>query len=38
MANVDEIATETASAVVNKLLGENVSPDEVRKALTPAAE
>lgn len=38
MANVDEIAAETASAVVNKLLGENVSPDEVKKVLSPAAE
>ncbi len=38
LSSVDEIATETASAVVSKLLGENVSAAEVRKALQPAAE
>ncbi len=38
LASVDEIAAETASAVVGKLLGEEVSPAEVRKAIQPAAE
>lgn len=38
LASVDEIATDTASAVVSKLLGEEVSPAEVRKVLRPAAE
>lgn len=38
LTSVDEIATETASAVVSKLLGEEVSPAEVRKVLQPAAE
>ena len=38
LASVDEIATDTASAVVSKLLGEEVSPAEVRKVLQPAAE
>ena len=36
--SVDEIAAETASAVVSKLLGEEVSPAEVKKVLQPAAE
>lgn len=38
MTSVDDIAAETAGAVVNKLLGETVSPDEIKKVLTPAAE
>ena len=38
LASVDEIAAETASAVVGKLLGEEVSPAEVKKVLQPAAE
>ncbi len=38
MASVDEIAAETASAVVSKLLGEEVSPAEIKKGLQPAAE
>jgi len=38
LASVDEIATDTATAVVSKLLGEEVSPAEVRKVLQPAAE
>lgn len=38
LTSVDEIAAETASAVVSKLLGETVSPDEVKKVLRPAAE
>jgi F-type H+-transporting ATPase subunit b len=38
LASVDEIATDTASAVVSKLLGEQVSAAEVRKMLQPAAE
>jgi F-type H+-transporting ATPase subunit b len=38
LASVDEIATDTASAVVTKLLGEEVSAAEIRKVLQPAAE
>lgn len=38
LASVDEIAADTASAVVTKLLGEEVSPAEVKKVLQPAAE
>lgn len=38
LASVDEIAAETASAVVGKLLGEEVSPAEVKKVIQPAAE
>jgi len=38
LASVDEIAAETASAVVGKLLGEEVSPAEVKKVMQPAAE
>jgi F-type H+-transporting ATPase subunit b len=38
LASVDDIAAETASAVVSKLLGEDVSPAEVKKGLQPAAE
>jgi F-type H+-transporting ATPase subunit b len=38
LSSVDEIAAETASAVVGKLLGEEVSPAEVKKVLQPAAE
>jgi F-type H+-transporting ATPase subunit b len=38
LSSVDEIAAETASAVVSKLLGEEVSPAEVKKVLQPAAE
>jgi F-type H+-transporting ATPase subunit b len=38
LARVNEIAAETASAVVSKLLGEDVSPAEVKKVLQPAAE
>jgi F-type H+-transporting ATPase subunit b len=38
LASVDEIAAETASAVVGKLLGADVSPAEVKKVLQPAAE
>ena len=30
---VDDIAVETASAVVNKLIGQTVSPEDVKKAL-----
>lgn len=33
LASVDEIAAETATAVVGKLLGEDVSPAEVKNAL-----
>jgi len=33
---IGEIATETARAVVAKLIGQDVSPDEVKKALRPA--
>jgi F-type H+-transporting ATPase subunit b len=38
LSSVNEIAAETASAVINKLLGEDVSPAEVKKMLQPAAE
>ncbi len=38
LASVDDIAAETASEVINKLLGENVSPADVQKALQPAAQ
>jgi F-type H+-transporting ATPase subunit b len=38
LSSVDEIAAETASAVVGKLLGEDVSPAEVKKVMQPAAE
>jgi F-type H+-transporting ATPase subunit b len=38
LTSVDEIAADTASAVVSKLLGEEVSPAEVKKVLQPAAE
>lgn len=33
---IGEIATETARAVVAKLIGQDVSPDEVKKVLRPA--
>ena len=38
LSSVNDIAAETASAVVGKLLGEDVSPAEVKKVLQPAAE
>ncbi len=38
LQSVDEIAAETASAVIGKLLGEDVSPAEVKKVIQPAAE
>jgi F-type H+-transporting ATPase subunit b len=38
LSSVNEIAAETAIAVVSKLLGEDVSPAEVKKVLQPAAE
>ena len=38
LQSVNDIAAETASAVVGKLLGEEVSPAEVKKMLQPAAE
>jgi F-type H+-transporting ATPase subunit b len=34
---IGEIATDTARAVVTKLIGQDVSPDEVKKVLQPAA-
>ncbi len=37
LASVNEIAAETAGAVVTRLLGETASADEVRQALQPAA-
>ena len=37
MANVSDIAAETASAVVGKLLGKEVSKDEVQRALVQRA-
>lgn len=33
LTKVTEIASETASAIVGKLIGQNVSPDEAKKAL-----
>ena len=33
---IGEIATDTARAVVTKLIGQDVSPDEVKKVLQPA--
>ncbi|MBA2125819.1 F0F1 ATP synthase subunit B' [Hyphomicrobium methylovorum] len=33
---IGEIASDTARAVVSKLIGQDVSPDEVKKALQPA--
>lgn len=38
MVSVNEIAAETASAVVKKLLGEDISPAEVKQVLQPVAE
>ncbi len=38
LTSVNEIAAETASAVVGKILGEDVSPAEVKKLLQPAAD
>ena len=38
LQSVNDIAAETASAVVGRLLGEKVSPAEVKKMLQPAAE
>jgi F-type H+-transporting ATPase subunit b len=38
LTSVDDIAAETASAVIARLLGENISPVEVKKVLRPAAE
>ena len=38
LASVDEIAADTASAVIGKLLGEDVPPAEVKKVLLPAAK
>lgn len=37
LAQVNDIATSTAQAVVEKLIGKSVSPDEVRRALTQQA-
>jgi F-type H+-transporting ATPase subunit b len=37
MAGVGEIATETAGAIVAKLIGREVSPDEVKRALMQRA-
>lgn len=37
LSAVNDIAAETASAVVAKLIGQNVSLDDVKKALRPAA-
>jgi F-type H+-transporting ATPase subunit b len=37
MASVDQIAAETAAAVVSKLLGKEVSNDEIQRALVPRA-
>jgi F-type H+-transporting ATPase subunit b len=37
LASVNEIAVETAGAVLNKLIGETVSADEIKKAMAPGA-
>jgi F-type H+-transporting ATPase subunit b len=37
LASVNEIAVDTAGAIVNKIIGEGVSPDEIRQALAEAA-
>jgi F-type H+-transporting ATPase subunit b len=37
LASVNDIATETASAIVKKLIGADVSPDELQKALVRRA-
>jgi F-type H+-transporting ATPase subunit b len=37
LASVNEIAADTVSAIVAKLLGENVSANEVKRALEPGA-
>lgn len=37
LASVSEIALETAGAVLNKLIGENVSAEEIKKAMAPGA-
>jgi F-type H+-transporting ATPase subunit b len=37
LASVNDIAAESASAIVAKLLGKEVSKDEVRNALVPRA-
>jgi F-type H+-transporting ATPase subunit b len=36
VAAIGDIAADTARAVVAKLIGQDVSPDEVKKALRPA--
>jgi len=38
LASVDDIAAETASEVINKLLGENVTAADVKKVLQPSAQ
>jgi len=37
LAGVDQIAAETANAIVAKLIGQEATPDEVRRALAPQA-
>jgi F-type H+-transporting ATPase subunit b len=37
LASVNEIAVEAAGAVLNKLIGETVSADEIKKAMAPGA-
>lgn len=37
LAQVNEIASDTAGAVVSKLIGAEVSPEEARRALSPVA-
>lgn len=37
LASVNEIAVDTAGAIIAKIIGEGVSPDEIKKALAPAA-
>lgn len=37
LASVNDIATSTASAIVARLLGHEASPEEIKRALAPAA-
>jgi F-type H+-transporting ATPase subunit b len=37
LASVNEIAADTAGAIINKIIGEGVSPEEIKKALAPSA-
>ena len=37
LASVNEIAADTAGALISKILGQDISADEIKKALAPAA-